>query len=383
MITFKGISQFASLRISGLVLVCLVLFMSSSAAFEGQDAEQFQKGRELAWQNCNDCGDTTKEGLEEAIALLEPLLEKPSDDIELHQILAELYRRLAIRYFEPGSQKRIRLMEQEREVLSIAVGLKPDNANLLYSYAKTFRGEERIALLRELILLDSDYVEAYYSLSREFKDPAKRLQYAKYAYELANPIRRVSIGRNLFYELVEHASDQEIIDFHLRYHNDRNAFENAGVSQSKHIQVTLHSGEGRSVDEGDVPINIQITNIDTIPYPLINHQYVQQMFFWFTVFPEKSLVKAGASAYESGLSRYQAADPATIILPPGETLIVETTLREILGGDIELTNGGYVIWGRYRGKVVGGFVSDSGTVYSNALHIDVKGFNSRPISSVN
>ncbi len=375
--------RFSLLRTLGFTLGCLLLFTSPGLAFDGEDAEQFRKGRELAWQNCSDCADATKEGIEEAIALLEPLLEKRSKDTELHRILAELYRQLAIGFYAKGSQGRAEYENREREVLSIAVGLEPGNLNLLHSYAMTYRGEERIALLKKIVSLDNDHVEAYNALSREVEDPTQRLQYARKAYELASPVRRISIGRNLFYDLVEHASDQEVIEFHLRYHIDRNAAENAGVSQSKNIQLTLHAEGGRSVDKGDVPINVHITNIDTIPHPLINHQSLQPMFFWFKIYPEKSLFAAGASPFESGLSEYQAADPATIMLPPGETLIVETTLQEIFGENIELPDGGYVIWGRYRGKAIGDIVTDRGTVYSNALHIDVKDFNSRPARSTN
>ncbi len=362
-----------------ILLIGLVLFISSQViAFQGEDAEILKRGKEMIIANCSDCTGVSEEELYEAIELLKPLLKRNSENnIKLHTLLGEAYRRIAFRFHERGSVERNKLLVKEKDILIQAIKLQPDNIDLLINYSFSVNSEESIPIYEKIISLDDAHAEAYDLLSRVLhkKDPAKALQYGLKAYELAYLFDKREVGRNYLSLLYNNATDQKYIDFNIRYRNDLNQLENDARKGSDAIKITLEFTEEKELYQKDLHFDVVFTNVNDWPAAVFNHQLATDDFFHFQLYPEKQASTSIPSNERVNKYALDTGDkPRIIELLPEEQFRLKTRLSKLFTDPEKIPDGGYILTLRYRAEWIRNMGRLPLPAFSDAVHFNIVDF---------
>lgn len=155
-------------RYSVFMFIFLTALLPILAWAQDVDPEKlFLEGSHLIIEeHCGDCYKRTREGTEEGIAkIIEALDAGYEDKATAYKILAEAFKVIAVIYAVPDSEEQDQLFVKYREALLQILSLDPNETDVRYHYASSFRDEEkRTAEYREILKIDPDHFLARYSI---------------------------------------------------------------------------------------------------------------------------------------------------------------------------------------------------------------------------
>lgn len=155
------------LKYSFSVFFIAAFFLSSLVLAQVADSEKlFSEGRLLIENNCADCYGGTKEGFEEGVAKIIKAIDMGYEDkIAAYNVLAESYRILALVYAVPGSEEQEGFYEKFRETYQKILSLDPNETEMRFHYASSYRDQEkRIVEYKEILKIDPNNFSAHYAI---------------------------------------------------------------------------------------------------------------------------------------------------------------------------------------------------------------------------
>lgn len=126
-----------------------------------------REGQRLVEENCGDCMGATREGLELGIQKIEEAMKLGIVDLaDAYRSLGEAYNDLAFVYTKSGSSERREALRTQQTYYQRLVQLEPEDTEALYELAGTYHDERRLELLRRLLEIDPDHLDARFNLGQ-------------------------------------------------------------------------------------------------------------------------------------------------------------------------------------------------------------------------
>lgn len=150
----------------GVFSVTCCLLSSPAFAQSADPTTLFSEGKSLLEVNCPVCYKNTAEGFEAGIAKVVEAIDKGYEDKPgAYKVLAEAYRVYGVVYAEPDSAEKERYYESFRAIFRKILALEPNETEMRFLYAESFRDEERRnAEYREILKVDPDHFYARHAI---------------------------------------------------------------------------------------------------------------------------------------------------------------------------------------------------------------------------
>lgn len=137
--------------------------VSMPASSVPDEAEQhFVKGQKIIGNNCGDCVDSSRSGLEDGILELEFADRNGyADKAAIYKLLYQAYGSIAFVFAEPDSEDMKKYVGLRRLMLDRLIALLPNDPVFLYEYAAGVQDkDEQLKLMQRVIHLDPKNVSA-------------------------------------------------------------------------------------------------------------------------------------------------------------------------------------------------------------------------------
>jgi tetratricopeptide (TPR) repeat protein len=173
--------------------ILTLLICTSTFGQQTKDAatSEFVQGKALIENNCGECLGASQAGVEMGIAKIESALEHGyRDRASALWLLAGAYNSVGVVYAKDGSQEQKRAFASRDERFRQALAIAPNDARILFDYAKVARGAEQLSILRKVVQLQPDNADAKFSLGILLVQDGQvdeGIPQIKRAVELANP----------------------------------------------------------------------------------------------------------------------------------------------------------------------------------------------------
>ena len=191
------------------VTLLLVLLLPLPAAATDTAAELFAAGRALIDDNCSECYQATRHGLEAGVDAVKQALDAGlTDRVAAYKALARAYNTLAVVHALPDSDEQKLLARQQQAVYEQLVEAAPNDAEVRINYAQFLREPAaKVEHLEVAVKAAPDSADARYLLALALFDAGRNddaLPQARRAVALA---RRSAVGNYLEHleERLQHA----------------------------------------------------------------------------------------------------------------------------------------------------------------------------------
>ena len=217
----SSILRIAAIFVIALHALAIGLALPSEPLDDGPDVS-FREGKKLLENNCGQCVNATREGLELGIKKIQRAIHLGFEDTRAaYQLLAQAYGDIAFVYAQSDSSEQREALKIQESCYRYLHRLNPDNTEVLYeliSFAED--DEERVALLRRVIELDPTHLFARFRLGQLLVthgeiDEGLEMMRAALDQELqrGDDVRRIRFfGTRLEWELRSQGLEQEADD---------------------------------------------------------------------------------------------------------------------------------------------------------------------------
>lgn len=173
-----------------------------------------QRGKRLLDENCGDCYQQTREGLEEAISELAAAARMSSEnDIEVLTLLASAYNTYVLTYLKWNTPEYNRYWTERTRILERILQLNPDDVVALIEYSEAIDDKDQaVQLWKRVLDLDPDNVSAHRLLGAFLLQKGETeagLQHWRECYAAAEGRLKIDYGEDLVRALRENGREQE------------------------------------------------------------------------------------------------------------------------------------------------------------------------------
>lgn len=146
------------MRILTMFLVFLLSTLVSMPVIAAPDeaAKHFAKGQMLISNNCGECVDASRKGLENGIAELKLADGKGyADKAAIYKLMYQAYGDVAFVYAKPDSEDTKKYMNLRQQIAEKLVELLPNDSGILYEYASELKDKNKqLELMQKVLCLD-------------------------------------------------------------------------------------------------------------------------------------------------------------------------------------------------------------------------------------
>lgn len=180
------------------------------AAATSEAEKRFQSGKALIEQNCGDCEEATRDGLQEGINEIKAVLEKGyADKLSAYQLISDAYNTIAIVYAAPDSEEQKALLEKKRVIDEQILALSPNSPRLLYECGISLENkEERLRVMRRVLAIEPTNASARAVVGKLLVKRGQVDDGIKKAIEHAEPHEKATYQEELNQLLAQHGKQK-------------------------------------------------------------------------------------------------------------------------------------------------------------------------------